>query len=247
MEEKIRRLLVFGDIHGMWYKFKNVYSKVQFDPETDMIVFLGDYLDRGSQPVPVMEWVLSHYGNKNMIFLRGNHEQMFYEAMTTHMTKDNIAEVLEKSPKGVWYRNGGRETLMGLKESGKVEKLTSEWLKLIEKLPCYHEVETNGKKYWFVHGDCTPDVPLKAQNPEQLLWERKLVLYPRRHKGEQVIVVGHTPVQAIGFRPYPQWLQDDKLVLMDTGSFMNNGRISCADLISKKVYQSDWSVNAMTD
>ena len=247
MKEKIRRLLVFGDIHGMGYKFKNVYSKVQFDPETDMIVFLGDYLDRGSQPVPVMEWVLSHYGNKNMIFLRGNHEQMFYEAMTTHMTKDNIAEVLEKSPKGVWYRNGGKETLMGLKESGKVEKLTSEWLKLIEKMPCYHEVETNGKEYWFVHGDCTPDVPLKAQNPEQLLWERKLVLYPRHHKGKQVIVVGHTPVQAIGFRPYPQWLQDDKLVLMDTGSFMNNGRISCADLISKKVYQSDWSVNAMTD
>jgi len=247
MEEKIKRLLVFGDIHGMWYKFKNVYSKVQFDPETDMIVFLGDYLDRGSQPVPVMEWVLSHYGNKNMIFLRGNHEQMFYEAMTMHMTKDNIAEVLEKSPKGVWYRNGGRETLMGLKESGKVEKLTSEWLKLIEKMPCYQEVETNGKEYWFVHGDCTPDIPLKAQNPEQLLWERELVLYPRRHKGKQVIVVGHTPVQAIGFRPYPQWLQDDKLVLMDTGSFMKNGRISCADLISKKVYQSDWSVNAMTD
>lgn len=247
MEGKIRRLLVFGDIHGMWYKFNNVYSKVNFDPETDMMVFLGDYLDRGLHPVQVMEWVLTHYGNKNMTFLRGNHEQMFYDAMTTHMTKENIADVLEKSPKGLWYRNGGREILMGLKESGKVEKLTSEWLKLIDKLPCYHEVETNGKKYWFVHGDCTPDVPLKAQNPEQLLWERELVLYPKRHKGEQVIVVGHTPVQAIGFRPYPQWLQDDKLVLMDTGSFMNNGRISCADLISKKVYQSDWSVNAMTD
>lgn len=79
------------------------------------------------------------------------------------------------------------------------------------------------------------------------MWERELVLYPRRHKGEQVIVVGHTPVQAIGFRAYPQWLQDDKLVLMDTGSFMKNGLMSCADLISKKVYQSDWSVNAMTD
>ena len=145
MEEKTTRILVFGDIHGMWDKFKNVYDKVKFNHETDLMIFLGDYVDRGIQPVQMMEWVISHYGKKGMIFLRGNHEQMFYEAMTTHMTKDNILEVLGRSPKGVWYRNGGKETLQGLKESGRMEKLTSEWLKLIEKMPCYKEIEVSGK------------------------------------------------------------------------------------------------------
>lgn len=243
MEREISRLLVFGDIHGMWYKFKNVYSKVKFNPETDLMIFLGDYTDRGLESVEVMDWVLSHYGKEGMTFLRGNHEQMFYDTMKMHVSKDKITELMEDWYSGVWYRNGGKETLQDLKKSGRMKKLTTSWLKLIEKMPCYKEVEANGKRYWFVHGDCIPDVPLKIQRPDQLLWERNLALRPRRHRGEQIIVVGHTPVQALGFRPYPQWLQDDRLVLMDTGSFMKDGLISCADLISKKVYQSDWSVN----
>lgn len=54
--DKIERLLVFGDIHGKWERFLNVYQKVGFNPEHDLMVFLGDYLDRGENPVPVMEW-----------------------------------------------------------------------------------------------------------------------------------------------------------------------------------------------
>ena len=79
--DKLDRLLVFGDIHGKWNRFVEAYRKVGFDPDKDMMVFLGDYLDRGEQPVPVMEWVLEHFGQRHMIFLRGNHEQMFYNAM----------------------------------------------------------------------------------------------------------------------------------------------------------------------
>ena len=79
--DKIDRLLVFGDIHGNWERFKDVYQKVGVSPDKDLAVFLGDYLDRGKTPVPVMEWVIEHFGTRNMIFLRGNHEQMFYESL----------------------------------------------------------------------------------------------------------------------------------------------------------------------
>ncbi|WP_303815771.1 metallophosphoesterase [Selenomonas ruminantium] len=72
---KIERLLVFGDIHGNWERFMDVYQKVNVNPENDLVVFLGDYLDRGKNPVPVMDWVLEHFGTKNMIFLRGNRGQ----------------------------------------------------------------------------------------------------------------------------------------------------------------------------
>ena len=66
--DKIDRLLVIGDIHGKWDRFWNLYQKVGFNPEHDLMVFLGDYLDRGDNPVPVMDWVLEHFGSKNMIF-----------------------------------------------------------------------------------------------------------------------------------------------------------------------------------
>ena len=53
----IDRLLVFGDIHSKWDRFQETYRRVDFDPEHDKMVFLGDYLDRGENPVAVMEWV----------------------------------------------------------------------------------------------------------------------------------------------------------------------------------------------
>ena len=74
---KIERLLVFGDIHGKWEKFLSAYEKVNFNPEKDMLIFLGDYLDRGENTVSVMDWVLEHRGRENMLFLKGNHEAMF--------------------------------------------------------------------------------------------------------------------------------------------------------------------------
>ena len=52
-------------------------------------------------------------------------------------------------------------------------------------------------------------------------------------------------MQALGYEIKPQWLQNDRLVLMDTGSYLEpvgpfrEGRISCADLLSGEIYQSD--------
>ncbi len=236
--DKLDRLLVFGDIHGKWNRFVEAYRKVGFDPDKDMMVFLGDYLDRGEQPVPVMEWVLEHFGQRHMIFLRGNHEQMFYNAMREKEETSNLLSFLFGSPKALWLNSGGSITSSEIEKTGRKESLVDSWLKLIEQLHLYTEIEVNGKIYWFMHADCEPDVPLTEQKTKTLLWDRSLAMHPQLHQGKQIIVLGHTPVQALGYQARPQWLQDGRLVLMDTGSFMENGRVSCADLLSGEVYQS---------
>ena len=236
--DKLDRLLVFGDIHGKWNRFVEAYRKVGFDPDKDMMVFLGDYLDRGEQPVPVMEWVLEHFGQRHMIFLRGNHEQMFYNAMREKEETSNLLSFLFGSPKSLWLNNGGSITSSEIEKTGWKESLVDSWLKLIEQLHLYTEIEVNGQIYWFMHADCEPDVPLTEQKTKTLLWDRSLAMHPQLHQGKQIIVLGHTPVQALGYQARPQWLQDGRLVLMDTGSFMENGRVSCADLLSGEVYQS---------
>jgi predicted MPP superfamily phosphohydrolase len=73
------RLLAVGDIHAAWDKFKSMYDKVKFIPEKDRMIFLGDYLDRGDNPVAVMDFILEHKDTMGMKFLKGNHEQMFWE------------------------------------------------------------------------------------------------------------------------------------------------------------------------
>ena len=229
----IERLLVVGDIHGNWEKFKSLYDKIGFDPEKDLIVFLGDYLDRGDEPVPVMEWVMEHYGQKNMIFLRGNHEQMFYDAVLDLQVNENNRSI------GLWLSNGGNTTCEGIKNSGKSNELISNWLNLVAKLPLYTEIIINDKTYWFMHANCNPNLPISKQTEGDLLWNRTLAQMPKLHNGEQTIVLGHTPVQFLGLEAKPQWFQNGKLVLMDTGSFLEEGKISCADLLSGKIYQSD--------
>ena len=236
--DKLDRLLVFGDIHGKWNRFVEAYRKVGFDPDKDMMVFLGDYLDRGEQPVPVTEWVLEHFGQRHMIFLRGNHEQMFYNAMREKEETSNLLSFLFGSPRSLWLNSGGSITSSEIEKTGRKERLVDSWLKLIEQLHLYTEIEVNGKIYWFMHADCEPDVPLTEQKTKTLLWDRSLAMHPQLHQGKQIIVLGHTPVQALGYQARPQWLQDGRLVLMDTGSFMENGRVSCADLLSGEVYQS---------
>lgn len=236
--DKLDRLLVFGDIHGKWNRFVEAYRKVGFNPDKDMMVFLGDYLDRGEQPVPVMEWVLEHFGQRHMIFLRGNHEQMFYNAMRETEETSNLLSFLFGSPKALWLNSGGSITSSEIEKTGRKESLVDSWLKLIEQLHLYTEIEVNGQIYWFMHAGCEPDVPLTEQKTKTLLWDRSLAMHPQLHQGKQIIVLGHTPVQALGYQARPQWLQDGRLVLMDTGSFMENGRVSCADLLSGEVYQS---------
>lgn len=40
-------VLAIGDIHGMYEKLITLLVKIQFNPEEELLVFLGDYIDRG--------------------------------------------------------------------------------------------------------------------------------------------------------------------------------------------------------
>lgn len=66
--------IIFGDIHGQFYDILKVLDSLDFDTET--VVFVGDYVDRGSFSTEVfiylMSLKLSH--PKNVFLLRGNHE-----------------------------------------------------------------------------------------------------------------------------------------------------------------------------
>ena len=144
----MKRLLAMGDIHGMFDRFLEVWDAVQFRPDEDEIVFLGDYTDRGHQNAAMMKWVMAHEGEPGMVFLRGNHEAMCADGA------GHAATLLE--------------------------------------------------------GDFMFDYH----------------------------ILGHTPVQLLGKPPVPQVLAEGHVILLDTGSFFSEGRISCMDLLTHEVWQS---------
>lgn len=52
-------------------------------------------------------------------------------------------------------------------------------------------------------------------------------------------MVGHTPIQKIkkGTKSVKPLLLPNRIIMCDTGAYMNGGKLSCVDVLSKKVWQ----------
>lgn len=222
-----KRVLAVGDIHGEWEKFISLYEKIQFNPEEDFLIFLGDYIDRGPDSLRVLEWLYRHQRVENMVMLRGNHEQMMLDYYCG--SKDG----------GIWLWNGGDKTLEILKEQP--HELLEEYLQFIKQMPIYHQMEINGKAYIFCHAGLRPDVPLTEQTERDMLWIREEFF--EVYEGEPIIVVGHTPVCFLGNDTAPIHVKGRNIIMADTGSFLPDGYVSCIDVMSGACWQSDSALN----
>ncbi len=71
--KNVRRIVVAGDIHGDLRAFKRVLSLRRQD---DLVIFLGDYADRGPSGLEVLEGLMKVSGKprNGVLPLKGNHE-----------------------------------------------------------------------------------------------------------------------------------------------------------------------------
>ena len=65
--QRAMKLLILSDIHGNWPALEAVLAA---EPECDTVVFCGDAVDYGPQPVECLRWLM---GNTDHI-VRGNHD-----------------------------------------------------------------------------------------------------------------------------------------------------------------------------
>ena len=228
---RYRRILAIGDIHGNYQKFCTLWEKLAFDETQDLVIFLGDYTDRGPQSREVMQWVLSQFGKPQRVFLRGNHDEMMLAAMLG-VDKD------------LWKRNGGSETVKSLRGMEGLPDFLMRWAQAIHHMPLYYEVIQDGKTYWFMHACIKAGVPLAEQETETLLWDREFATMPL-YTGREIVTVGHTPIPYL--RYYGLKVPVDKPLLrdggrrnlIDTGGFLKGGRISAIDVLTKEIWQSE--------
>ena len=83
-----KRVIAVGDVHGQFNLLRDlVENQIKFDPTSDVLVFLGDYIDRGrsaEDEIAVLNYLIDlHNGNPGkIVLLRGNHEQMAINAIS---------------------------------------------------------------------------------------------------------------------------------------------------------------------
>lgn len=178
-----RLTFAIGDIHGMYDALtlilKGINSYIEeHKPDDYRVVFLGDYIDRGPDSFKVVDNIrlLQLSDPERYITLRGNHEQMFLDAM--------IGGWRER----VDFRsNGGQETLKtyGVDLENDIPSTHKKFF--LETRHCYQD-----ELRYFVHAGINPSYSLATQTNEDRLWIRELFL---RAQGpfEKYIVHGHTP------------------------------------------------------
>ena len=94
------RSVIFGDIHGCIETFRELLNKLPDD--IDQIYTVGDLIDRGAGVKEVVQECI----DRNIISVRGNHEDMFLD----YLRKTNEYD------RGVFEMNGGMTTLHSYKD-----------------------------------------------------------------------------------------------------------------------------------
>ena len=205
-----KRIISIGDIHGHYEKVKELWEKICFNDDEDLLIFHGDYIDRGPEPVRTLQFVKSLVkGHENIIALKGNHEVFMQSFFDRYPFEDGECW----NAYDLWLdpRNGGDITIEQLRNLDRQE--LAELLHFVQALPLYLDMG----KYFFVHAGVNPRKhSLSEQTEEDLLWIREMfILY---YNGEKNIIVGHTPVQYLAQKRNEPLLLANNILLLDTGT-----------------------------
>ncbi|MEI8375200.1 MAG: metallophosphoesterase family protein [Planctomycetota bacterium] len=213
------RTFVIGDIHGHLTALQQV-SKAANLRYDDLLITLGDYVDRGPDSKGVLDWIVQRSTSGKVIPLLGNHEQMMLAAHSDH----------DPDASELWMLNGGRMTLSSYgtnRKRGSIEDVPKQhWEFLERKCRLIYQTE----QHFFVHGGIDPERGLEEQTELSLLWTRFDDAVP--HPSGKIMICGHTP-QASG---KPRDL--GYAICLDTCVF-GGGWLTCLDLESKCYWQSD--------
>ncbi len=213
-----RLIYAIGDIHGRLDLLQPLMRAIEEDickvasNRVPLIIFLGDYIDRGPDSRGVVDLILQIKASSRVEFrcLKGNHEQA-------------LLNFLEDSSVGPgWIKHGGGATLLSygvnLRRAGAEAEdwpaIQSEFRGLIsdEHLAFYRALELSIEvgDYVFVHAGVRPGIALDRQSEQDLLWIRDAFLKVQT-PFERLVVHGHSPSE--------QPFADSRRIGVDTGAY----------------------------
>ena len=72
----MQKIFVIGDIHGCFDKLCALMDKIPINFSRDQLIFIGDYIDRGSGSIEVVDSLIDLQKQlPGPLFLKGNHEK----------------------------------------------------------------------------------------------------------------------------------------------------------------------------
>ena len=226
-------LYAIGDIHGCLNQLTSLHKKIltndKFKVKEDLLIYLGDYIDRGLKSKQVIDQIIKIKNEKiKTIHLMGNHEEFMVNFL---FNKSNNIKNWLKFGVDQTFKSYGIEIVEFIKDGFEdiiidklrdilLEKMSSEHIDFFKSL----KTSFSSEKYLFVHAGIDPNKKLTEQTKEDYLWSRSDIFFDKDFKAEKIIVHGHTPEENIVNYPFR--------INIDTGCFFS-GKLSCVCLNDK--------------
>jgi serine/threonine protein phosphatase 1 len=203
----MQKIFVVGDIHGCFDKLCALMDKIPINFNRDQLIFIGDYIDRGSSSLEVVDYLIDLKKRlPGTIFLKGNHEDM-------------LENYLDGSDRFTYLLNGGQQTLdayLNRPNNPGEYPVPPAHIEFFNSLHLYYQTDD----YIFVHAGLRKKVPLESQKTIDLLWIRDEFIFTDFDFGKRVIF-GHTP--------FKEPLVQANKIGIDTGAVYGN-RLTCLQL-----------------
>lgn len=226
------RTYVIGDIHGGLLALKDLLNKLDLKKE-DQLIFLGDYLDGWSDSAHVVSYLIQIKEELNCRFIRGNHDDLVLQWLTTDFNHEK------------WLQHGGESTKKTYED---LDQTTIDLhINFLENLENYIIDDENRL---FLHaGFANMSGPQFEYHEDTVYWDRTLwetalsldpkikkedKIYPKRLKLFKEVFIGHTPVTRLG-KTEP--VNAINIWNVDTGAAFK-GPLTALEVNTKEFHQS---------
>lgn len=178
-------IYAMSDIHGQYEAFIDILDQIKLT-QSDIIYFLGDYVDWGEGSIQVIDKCMQLEEKGLAKCLIGNHDLMFLNQLKKDASRYGCGLGNSLIIDNCWSNNGGLKTYYdySLLDDSHKEKIYN-WL---DNLPYTLEAEINNKKVLFTHS--VPFTQLNKNDSnyiyfrEQAVWDRSLIEYNSKQQIE---------------------------------------------------------------
>jgi len=169
------RVIAIGDIHGCGKALATLVEGLDLTRD-DVIVMLGDAVDRGPDTRGVVDQLIALGDRCNLVTIMGNHEQMMLEAL------DGDIPIQE------WLMHGGAATLDSYGRGAGVNAVDAAHVEFIRTWGDVYQTPS----HFFAHGNYIASRPLETQPWIDLRWQSLHWHTPTPHVSGKTAVLGHT-------------------------------------------------------
>lgn len=236
---------VISDIHGCYREYQKLLEKIHFS-DTDVVYLLGDMVDRGPEPVKVLQDVMLR---SNVYPILGNHDYMAWKVLSrfaVEITERNAETQLrtEDLMNYVhWSQDGGSVTAQQFRQLDAEER--QDILDYLADCSIFEDILVNGNRFVLVHADIhgfSEERDLADYDISDFLFYR--AQYQKRYFSEEhtFLVTGHTPTMMIRDDGKSLVYQKNGHIALDCGC-VYGGRLAAYCLDTQEITYVDAEQN----